>query len=179
MAAGVTGGAEDGPLRVMQYRLEPGDAWAWEGISPGHRRRDRIAIVAACLAGLGLLQGLAGTLDDAAWLHSLPAALILMLAPAGVVWLLARRDRERRAVARIADPVEMRLEIWPGRLVESRADGTGAVVRGRRSLRALRVAAGRVFLCFGGDEVIILPRGAFATPEARAEFVAEWRERIG
>lgn len=183
--SGVTGpqsGAQSGPeapLRVMLYRLEPGDALAWERISPGHRRRDRIGIAAGCLAGLGLLQGLSGTLRDAAWLHSLPAALILMLAPAVGVWLMARRDRRRRAAARIAEPVETRLEIWPGRLVESRADGAQAVVRGLRSLRAVRSVAGRVFLGFGGDEVIILPRAAFATEKARAEFVAEWRERIG
>lgn len=180
--SGAQSGAQAGPeapLRVMLYRLEPGDALAWEGISPGHGRRDRIGIAAACLAGLGLLQGLAGTLRDAAWLHSLPAALILMLAPAVGVWLMARRDRRRRAAARIAGPVETRLEIWPSRLVESRADGAQAVVRGLRSLRAVRSAAGRVFLGFGGDEVIILPRAAFASEKARAEFVAEWRERIG
>jgi hypothetical protein len=162
---------------VLDYTLDAGDALAWERVSPAYRKRDRLALAASLFAGLGLLKMLSGQLEDVPGLHSLPAAFILMALPVLMVGLFQYRDRRQRAKARAGSDV--RVEVWPDRLIEHRADRQEPLVLGGRSLRALRETRDHVFLTFGREDVVIVPARAFATPAAKAEFAAHWRGKIG
>lgn len=162
---------------VLDYRLEAGDALAWERVSPAYRKRDRLALAAGLFAGFGLLKMLSGKLEDVPGLHSLPAAMILMALPLLMVGLFQYRDRRQRAKARTGG--EMRLEVWPDRMIEHRGGRREPLVLGGRSLRALRETRDHVFLTFGREDVVIVPARAFATPAAKADFAARWRAKIG
>jgi hypothetical protein len=162
---------------VLDYRLDAGDALAWERVSPAYRKRDRLALAASLFAGLGLLKMLSGQLEDVPGLHSLPAAFILMALPVLMVGLFQYRDRRQRAKARAGG--EMRLEVWPDRMIEHRADRRAPLVLGGRSLRALRETRDHVFLTFGREDVVIVPTRAFVTPAAKAHFATHWRGKIG
>ena len=172
-AAGIAASAPD----VLDYTLDAGDALAWERVSPAYRKRDRLALAASLFAGLGLLKMLSGQLEDVPGLHSLPAALILMALPVLMVVLFQYRDRRQRAKARAGGA--MRLEVWPDRMIEHRADQREPLVLGGRSLRALRETRDHVFLTFGREDVVVVPARAFATPAAKADFVTHWRAKIG
>ena len=169
--------AADPAPDVLDYTLDAGDALAWERVSPAYRKRDRLALAASLFAGLGLLKMLSGQLEDVPGLHSLPAALILMALPVLMVVLFQYRDRRQRATARAGG--EMRLEVWPDRMVEHRAYRRDPLVLGGRSLRALRETRDHVFLTFGREDVVVVPARAFATPAAKADFVTHWRAKIG
>ena len=175
-AAGLARSADPAP-DVFDYTLEVGDALAWERVSPAHRKRDRLALAASLFAGLGLLKMLSGQLEAVPGLHSLPAAFILMALPVLMVGLFQYRDRRQRAKARAGG--ETRLEVWPDRMIEHRADRRDPLVLGGRSLRALRETRDHVFLTFGREDVVILPARAFAKPGAKADFVTHWRAKIG
>jgi len=169
--------AADPAPDVLDYTLEAGDALAWERVSPAYRKRDRLALAASLFAGFGLLKMLSGKLEDVPGLHSLPAAFILMALPLVMVGLFQYHDRRQRAKARAGG--EMRLEVWPDRMIEHRTDRREPLVLGGRSLRALRETRDHVFLTFGREDVVILPARAFATPAAKADFATHWRAKIG
>jgi hypothetical protein len=171
---------------VFDYTLEAGDALAWERVSPAHRKRDRLALAASLFAGFGLLQMLSGKLMDVPGLHSLPAALILMALPVLMVGLFQYRDRRQRAKARAGG--EARLEVWPDRMIEHRADRREPLVLGGRSLRAPARDAGscvpdlwargcgdpaRPRLCQAGGE------GGFRHPLARKDRLTPCRAGRG
>ncbi len=167
---------------VLEYRLDLADALAWERRAPGPRKRDRMALAVGLFAGLGLLQMLSGRLETVPGLHSVPVAVGLLVLPVLLVAMVRWRDRRRRAEARIGEAeagIGVRLEIWPDRLIEQRADRPAPLVVGARSLRHLRETGAHVFLAFGAEEVVIVPARAFATPEDKAEFAARWRAHGG
>lgn len=176
MAAGLARSADPAP-DVFDYTLELGDALAWERVSPAHRKRDRLALAASLFAGLGLLKMLSGQLEAVPGLHSLPAAFILMALPMLMVGLFQYRDRRQRAKARAGGAA--RLEVWPDRMIEHLPGRREPLVLGGRSLRGLRETRDHVFLTFGREDVVIVPARTFATPAAKAEFVAHWRGKIG
>lgn len=167
---------------VLRYALEARDILAWQRVAPALRKRDRLALAASVLAGFGALQALSGKLETVPGLHSLPAALVILALPPLALALFQRRDRRRRAEAQVGGPdarVAVRLEVWPDRIVEHRADLPAPRVFGARSLRDLREAGGQVLMSFGGEDVVILPGRAFADAGQRAEFVAQWRAQLG
>lgn len=162
---------------VLEYTLDAGDALAWERVSPAYRKRDRLALAASLFAGFGLLKMLSGQFETVPGLHSLPAAFVVMGLPLLMVGLFQYRDRRQRAKARAGG--EIRLEVWPERMIEHCTGRREPLVLGGRSLRALRETRDHVFLTFGREDVVILPARAFATPAAKAEFVTHWRAKIG
>jgi hypothetical protein len=170
-----------GPEHDLHFALGAQDALVWERMAPAPRKRDRLALVAGLFAGFLILQALSGKLGTVPGLHTLPGAIAILLLPALGVGLFQRRDRRRRAAAQVGGPaatVETRLEVWPDRVIEHRADRAAPRVRGARSLRDLRETAGHVLLIFGRDDVVILPARAFADSQARADFVRRWRGRL-
>lgn len=170
-----------GPELELHYAMDAQDALVWERVAPGPRKRDRLALVAGFFAGFLILQALSGKLETVPGLHTLPGAMATMLLPPLVVWLFQRQDRWRRAEALVGGPgaaVETRLEVWPDRVIEHRADRAAPRVLGARSLRDLRETVRHVLLIFGRDDVVILPARAFADDQARADFVTRWRGRL-
>jgi hypothetical protein len=164
---------------VLHYVLDAQDALAWERVSPELRKRNRLALAASFFAGLGLLKVLSGQLEAVPGLHSLPAAMILILLPALMAWLFQNNDRYRRANARFGKPVVVKLDLWADRMVEHREDQRAPLALGGRSLRVLSETAEHVFLSFGREDVVIVPARAFATPAAKQDFAAQWRAKIG
>ena len=170
-----------GPELDLRYDMGAGDAAVWERMAPAHRKRARLALVAGLFAGFVILQALSGKLETVPGLHTLPAAIVILLLPPLLVWVFQRQDRRRRAEAQVGGPgarIGTRVEVWPDRVIEHRADRTAPRVLGARSLRDLRETGGHVLLIFGRDEAVILPARAFADGQARAEFVARWRGRL-
>lgn len=169
---------EDRAKAVLHYALDVADALAWERLSPAHRKRDRVALAASGFVGLGLLKLLSGHLQTVSGLHSLPSAILLLVSPGLGVWLLQRRDQRKRAALRVGTQIRTRLELWPERLIEHRADRRKPLVVGGRSLRMLEETKDHVFLAAGREDVVIVPARAFATPAAKADFAAYWRAKI-
>lgn len=163
---------------MLEYTLDAADTLAWERVSPAYRKRDRLALAASLFAGFGLLKMLSGQFETVPGLHSLPAAFVVMGLPLLMVGLFQYRDRRQRAKARTGGG-DIRLEVWPERMIEHRTERREPLVLGGRSLRALRETRDHVFLTFGREDVVILPARAFATPAAKAEFVTYWRAKIG
>lgn len=176
-APGAADGREEG--QALRYRLDLSDALEWERVSPAYRRRDRLALAGAVFAGLALLRFGNSHLDILPRLHSLSVAAVILLLPLLAVRLLQLRDRRARAGARLgAEGVDVVLEVGRDRLVERRADRATAVVMGARSLREVTEGAAHVFLATRED-VIILPARALGGAEAKREFAAAWRAKVG
>ena len=161
---------------VLRYALGLEDALAWERVSPQFRRRDRLALIVSVFAGLAVLQFGGSHLDILPGLHRLPVAVLVLLTLPVIVRLLQLRDRRHRARDRVGDGVEVVLEVRDDRLVERRADRSGAVALGARSLRDIREGPGHVFLATRED-VIIVPKRALGDASATRAFVARWRAR--
>ena len=159
---------------VLHYVLTPEDVLAWERRSPKLRRRDRVALVAAAFAGIGLVKVIGGHMPDLHLLHSLPMAFVVIALPILAVMMMQRRDLRRRVADRVSAPVGVQLEVAPDRIVERREDRRAVVAFGVAGLREVVVGTEHVFLSTGAD-VVIVPFRAFATPDARAAFVAHWR----
>ncbi|WP_235933063.1 hypothetical protein [Paragemmobacter ruber] len=169
------------PELELRFDMGAEDAAVWERVAPAHRKRARLALVAGLFAGFLVLQALSGKLETVPGLHTLPAAICILLLPPLLVWGVQRWDRRRRAEAQVGGPqarIETRVEVWPDRVIEHRADRAAPRVLGARSLRDLRETGRHVLLIFGRDEAVILPARAFAGDQARAEFVARWRGRL-
>ena len=169
------------PEHDLRFAIGADDALVWERVAPAYRKRDRLALVAGLFAGFLTLQALSGKLENVPGLHTLPGAIAIMLLPPLAVWIFQRHDRRRRAEAQVGGAgheVEVRLEVWPDRMIEHRADRAAPRVLGARSLRDLRETGGHLLLSFGRDEVVILPTRAFADGQVRAEFVSRWRGRL-
>lgn len=183
MAEGATDGdppplPEGHPDRILSYMLDFPDALAWERVSHAHRKRDRAGIGAAIFAGIGLLNMAQGQLTDWSVLHSLPMAFLVLALPLGLVLLLFRQDRVKRARVLRGGPVWVRLEITGDRLVE-RHEGREAPVAtfGARSLREVVLRRAHVFLSTGA-EVIIVPERAFADAAEMTAFARDWSARM-
>lgn len=171
----------DGPAEtdvVLDYVLGPRDALAWERVDPAARRRDRLALMAALLAGFGLLSVLHGVAEGWRGLHSVPGAMVVLLVPVVAVRALSWREARRRALARLAAEVAVRLEIGAGRIVERRADRAAVLTLGLRALRLLRETGEHLFLS-DGREVVILPLRALGDVTMRRATVARLRARMG
>ncbi len=167
------------PQSVFHYRLTAADARAWERRDPAVRKRNRVALGLALLAGISLLATVTGHLPD--WLsrlHSNALALSILLLPMGAVFLAQRRDLARRSLSRVPAPVEVRLEVWARRLAETRADRPEPLVLGAESLRDVVETEGHVFLT-ARSGTIILPAAAFPLPEAKRRFAAYWKDFAG
>ena len=166
--------AKRAPDTVLTYRLTPADARAWERLNPAARKRNRAGLGISLMVGISLLVTVTRHLPD--WLsrlHSNAIALVILLAPFGAMMLAHRRDLARRSAERVASDVEVTLEVWPRRLVETRADGRKPLALGAEALRDVIETEGHVFL-HARSGTIIVPARAFADGKAKDAFAGYW-----
>jgi len=147
---------------------------AWEVRSPRVRRRDRVAIGAGIFAGIGLVKVIGSHMAGLELLHSLPMAFVLIALPVLAVLWMQRRDHRRRVAERLTQPVGVTLEYSPERVVERREDRSDVLAVGTAGLHDVLDSPEHLFL-FTGADVIIVPRRAFATPDAQAAFLEYWQ----
>lgn len=167
------------PKAVMTYRLTPADALAWERRDPQIRKRNRVAIGSALFAGLGLLSVTVRHLP--AWLsslHSNALAVLILCLPLGLVLAFQRVELHKRARLRVAEPVDVRLDVWDRRLAEHRADRGEPLVLGVQALRGVIETDAHVFLYARGGTVIV-PATAFADARAKDDFAGHWEQVAG
>ena len=167
------------PKAVMTYRLTPADALAWERRDPQIRKRNRVAIGSALFAGLGLLSVTVRHLP--AWLsslHSNALAVLILCLPLGLVLAFQRVELHKRARLRVAEPVDVRLDVWDRRLAEHRADRGEPLVLGVQALRSVIETDAHVFLYARGGTVIV-PATAFADARAKDDFAGHWEQVAG
>lgn len=162
---------------VLHFDLDWRDALAWERADPGSRRRGRVAVAASLFAGIGLLQVIGSHLASLQWLHSIPAAAVLIVTPAFAVLLLQRQARGRRARARFPAPVQAAAHLSPTRVILRVEGQSSPVTIGAKSLREVVVAKDHVFLT-DGSEVAILPARAFGSAVDHVAFAEGWRRRL-
>lgn len=171
--------AVQAPQAVLTYQLTPADALAWERRDPAARKRNRGGLGISLMVGISLLVTVTRHLPD--WLsrlHSNAIAVVILLAPFGAMLLAQRRDLRRRGAERVAAPVDVTLEIWPRRLLETRADSRKPQALGAEALRDVIETADHIFL-HSRSATIIIPARAFADAKAKDDFAGYWEEFAG
>lgn len=160
------------PEQILTYRLTAQNVAEWLATRRAERRTTRALVASALLAGVMGLQFLTGRLPvPAGRLTALAEAAVILILPVTLALWTRRRAVLRDAAEDMPQPVAVRLELWPDRVVERREDRPTPTVMRLRLLHGIAERRGHV-LAETDSARLIVPPEAFASAAARRAFAA-------
>jgi hypothetical protein len=171
-APAMSGISAPAPVQVFTYRLTARAVAEWLATSRAERRATRGLVASFLLAGVMGLQFLTGRLPvPEGRIPALAEAATILILPVALALWTRRRALRRDAAEEMPEPVSVRLELWPDRVVEHRDDRAQPTVLRLRLLHGIAERRGHV-LAHTDSARLIVPPEAFASSAARRDFLA-------